>query len=190
MSTVHKTIAILSGDGIGPEVTRAATKVLSDCAAAFGHTFELIDYPFGGNAIDSHGEPLPAATLAGCKSADAILLGAVGGPKWDKQPLGKRPESGLLALRGGLDLYINLRPIRVRESLIGISPLRPERARGGRRRQAHKSSRCRLPAPRDSGNPTARPDRQVPGRTAFAWRAWVESPRADVPPRRRRPSAY
>jgi 3-isopropylmalate dehydrogenase len=130
MGTLHKTIAVLPGDGIGPEVTRAATKVLSDCAAAFGHNFELIEYPFGGNAIDTHGEPLPAETLAGCKAADAILLGAVGGPKWDKQPLGKRPESGLLALRGGLDLYINLRPIRVRESLIGISPLRPERARG------------------------------------------------------------
>ena len=130
MSTLHKKIAVLPGDGIGPEVTRAATKVLGDCAAAFGHTFELIEYPFGGNAIDTYGEPLPAETLAGCKAADAILLGAVGGPKWDKQPLGKRPESGLLALRGGLDLYINLRPIRVRDSLIGISPLRHERARG------------------------------------------------------------
>jgi 3-isopropylmalate dehydrogenase len=130
MSGVYKTIAVLPGDGIGPEVTRAATKVLSDCAAAFGHTFELTEYPFGGNAIDRQGEPLPATTLAACRAADAILLGAVGGPKWDSQPLGKRPESGLLALRSSLDLYINLRPIRVRESLTGISPLRPERVRG------------------------------------------------------------
>ncbi len=130
MNGVHKTIAVLPGDGIGPEVTRAATKILSDCAAAFGHSFELIEYPFGGNAIDRHGEPLPAATLAGCRAADAILLGAVGGPKWDSLPLAKRPESGLLGLRGGLELYINLRPIRVRESLAGISPLRPERVRG------------------------------------------------------------
>ncbi len=130
MSGIHKTIAVLPGDGIGPEVTRAATRILSDCAAAFGHSLELIEYPFGGNAIDSHGEPLPATTLAGCRAADAILLGAVGGPKWDSQPLGKRPESGLLGLRSSLDLYINFRPIRVRDSLLGISPLRPERARG------------------------------------------------------------
>ena len=130
MSGVHKKIAVLPGDGIGPEVTRAAVKVLTDCAAAFSHHFEFIEYDFGGNAIDRHGEPLPAATMAGCRAADAILLGAVGGPKWDALPLGKRPESGLLALRGGLELYINLRPIRVRESLEGISPLRPERVRG------------------------------------------------------------
>jgi len=130
MSGVHKKIVVLPGDGIGPEVTGAATRLLADCASAYGHHFELQEMPFGGNAIDRFGEPLPPETLAACREADAILLGAVGGPRWDNQPLGKRPESGLLALRGGLELYINFRPIRVREALIGISPVRPEKVRG------------------------------------------------------------
>ena len=130
MSGVHKKIVVLPGDGIGPEVTGAATRLLIDCATAFGHQFDLHEMPFGGNAIDRCGEPLPAETLAACREADAILLGAVGGPKWDALPIGKRAESGLLALRGGLGLYINFRPIRVRESLIGISPLRPDKVRG------------------------------------------------------------
>ncbi|MFZ0736419.1 MAG: 3-isopropylmalate dehydrogenase [Candidatus Acidiferrales bacterium] len=130
MSGIQKRIVVLPGDGIGPEVTHAATRLLCDCAAAFGHRFDLEEMPFGGNAIDRCGEPLPAETLAACREADAILLGAVGGPKWDALPLGKRPESGLLALRGGLELYINFRPIRVREALAGTSPLRPEKVRG------------------------------------------------------------
>jgi 3-isopropylmalate dehydrogenase len=124
---VKKTIALLPGDGIGPEVTRAAVEVLGDCASAFGHQFEFRELPFGGNAIDRCGEPLPQETLAGCRSADAILLGAIGGPKWDGLALGTRPEAGLLGIRKELDLYINLRPIRVRPALRGISPLRPER---------------------------------------------------------------
>jgi len=86
--------------------------------------------PFGGAAIDRCGAPLPAETLDACRAADAILLGAVGGPKWDSLPLGRRPESGLLGLRKELNLYVNLRPIRVRPALIGVSALRPERARG------------------------------------------------------------
>jgi 3-isopropylmalate dehydrogenase len=124
---LKKIIALLPGDGIGPEVTRAATDVLSDCASAFGHQFEFRELPFGGNAIDCCGDPLPQETLAGCRSADAILLGAIGGPKWDSLPLGKRPEAGLLGIRKELDLYINLRPIRLRPALRGISPLKPER---------------------------------------------------------------
>ena len=127
MTGLRKTIAVLPGDGIGPEVTRAAVQLLEDCAAAFGHRFEFREFAFGGAAIERFGVPMPEETLAGCRSADAILLGAVGGPKWDSLPLGKRPESGLLGLRKALELYINLRPIRLRPALMDISPLRPER---------------------------------------------------------------
>lgn len=127
MSALRKTIALLPGDGIGPEVTRAAVDVLKDCASAFGHQFEFREYPFGGNAIDSRGTPLPAETLAGCRASDAVLLGAIGGPKWESLPFGTRPESGLLGIRKEMGLYINLRPIRLRAALRNISPLRPER---------------------------------------------------------------
>ena len=129
MGGIKKTIALLPGDGIGPEVINAATRVLHDCAAHFGHQFDLIEFPIGGIAIDRCGTALPSETLAGCRSADAVLLGAVGGPRWDSLPVGKRPESGLLALRQQLGLFINLRPTRLRPALRGISPLRPERAR-------------------------------------------------------------
>lgn len=127
MTEVRKTIALLPGDGIGPEVTHAAVQLLRDSAASFGHHFDFREFPFGGAAIDRTASPLPAETLAGCRSADAILLGAIGGPKWDSVPLEKRPESGLLGLRKSLGLYINLRPIRVHESLRSISPVKPER---------------------------------------------------------------
>jgi len=127
MTALRKTIALLPGDGIGPEVTHAAVSLLKDCAAAFGHQFEFREYPFGGNAIDACGAPLPAETLAGCRAADAVLLGAVGGPRWESLPFGTRPEAGLLALRKELGLYINLRPIRPRPALRNISPLRLER---------------------------------------------------------------
>lgn len=130
MSGLRKRIVVLPGDGIGPEVTTCAKRILQDCAAAFGHDFDLIEMPFGGNAIDRCGSALPNETLAACREADAVLLGAIGGPQWDSLPLGKRPESGLLGLRGELQLYINLRPIRVREALLEISPLRPEKVRG------------------------------------------------------------
>ena len=112
MSGVRKTIAVLHGDGIGPEVTRAAVQVLTDCAKAFHHEFIFKDYAFGGEAIDQFGVPLPDATLAGCKAADAVLLGAIGGPKWDSVALDKRPEAGLLKIRKELGLYINLRPVQ------------------------------------------------------------------------------
>jgi 3-isopropylmalate dehydrogenase len=127
MTTLRKKIAVLPGDGIGPEVTRAAIQLLEDCASAFGHYFEFQEFLFGGNAIDLDGTPLPEDTLAGCRSADAILLGAIGGPKWESLPFGTRPEAGLLGLRKELGLYINLRPIRLFPALRGISPLRPER---------------------------------------------------------------
>jgi 3-isopropylmalate dehydrogenase len=129
-NSVRRRIVILAGDGIGPEVTSSAVTLLKNCATESGRKFEFAEMPFGGNAIDRCGKPLPAETLDACRSADAILLGAVGGPKWDSLPLGKRAESGLLELRKELGLYVNLRPIRVRPALIGVSALLPERARG------------------------------------------------------------
>jgi 3-isopropylmalate dehydrogenase len=127
MSGVSKTIAVLPGDGIGPEVTRAAVQILGDCAKSFEHKFEFREFAFGGAAIERFHSPLPAETLAGCRAADAILLGAIGGPQWDGLALDQRPEAGLLGLRKALGLYINLRPIRLRPALSGISPLRRER---------------------------------------------------------------
>ena len=127
MTALRKTIAVLPGDGIGPEVTKAALQILQDCASAFGHHFEFREFPFGGNAIDRSGVPLPPETLAGCRASDAVLLGAIGGPKWESLPFGTRPEAGLLGIRKELGLYINLRPIRLRPALRAISPLRPER---------------------------------------------------------------
>ena len=124
MSRKSWTIAVLPGDGIGPEVIRAAVSVLQDCACAFGFTVDLLELPFGGAGIDASGEPLPQETLNECSSADAVLLGAVGGPRWDSQPLDHRPEAGLLALRRELGVYANVRPIRLREPLRGLSPLR------------------------------------------------------------------
>jgi 3-isopropylmalate dehydrogenase len=126
--TFQKKIVLLPGDGIGPEIMRAAVRVLKECAAEFGHDFHFAEFPFGGCAIDATGEPLPAETLAACRAADAILLGAIGGPKWDAVPLAKRPETGLLALRKALGLYINLRPIDLHAPLRGLSPLRADRA--------------------------------------------------------------
>jgi 3-isopropylmalate dehydrogenase len=128
MTSQTKKIVLLPGDGIGPEIVQVAVRVLKQCASQFGHHFEFAEFPFGGCAIDAAGEPLPAETLAACRAADAILLGAVGGPKWDAQPIGKRPESGLLALRKQLALYINLRPIELRASLQSLTPLKADRA--------------------------------------------------------------
>ena len=129
MTGQKKKIVLLPGDGIGPEIVRVAVRVLKDCAAEFGHQFDLAEFPFGGCAIDAAGIPLPAETLEACRAADAILLGAVGGSKWDSLAIGKRPESGLLALRKELGLYINLRPIDLRPALRSLSPLSAERAR-------------------------------------------------------------
>src|SRR3984957_6525149 len=124
---VKKTIVLLPGDGIGPEVTRAAATVLRECAQEFHHEFDLHEFPIGGAAIDAVGTPLPNETLEACCKADAVFLGAVGGAKWDSLPVGKRPESGLLELRKGMGLYVNVRPIKVLEPLRSISPLKPER---------------------------------------------------------------
>ena len=124
---VKKTIVLLPGDGIGPEVTRAAATVLRECAQEFHHEFDLHEFPIGGAAIDAIGTPLPNETLDACRKADAVFLGAVGGAKWDALPVGKRPESGLLGLRKGMGLYVNVRPVKVLEPLRGISPLKPER---------------------------------------------------------------
>ncbi len=128
MNGVKKTIVLLPGDGIGPEVTHAAARILADCAREFGHSFAMIEQPIGGSAIDRAGSPLPEETLNACLAADAVLLGAVGGPRWDALPVGRRPESGLLELRQRLGVYVNLRPVRLRPALAVISPLRPERA--------------------------------------------------------------
>ncbi len=122
------TIAYLPGDGVGPEVSAVARCVMLRAADIFGIGLEFCDYDFGGAAIDRHGDPFPTATLKGCLEADAVLLGAVGGPQWDKG--GPRPEAGLLALRKALGVYANLRPLRVIPGKEALSPLRPERARG------------------------------------------------------------
>ncbi len=124
---LKKTIVLLPGDGIGPEVTRAAAGVLQECAREFHHQFTMVELPIGGAAIDKTGNPLPNETLDACRKADAVFLGAVGGPKWDSLAVGKRPETGLLGLRKALGLYVNLRPVKVIEPLRSISPLRPER---------------------------------------------------------------
>ncbi len=123
-------IALLPGDGIGPEVTEAAVTVLKalDETEGLGLTFERL--PFGGAAVDATGEPFPEVTRKTVLEADAVLLGAIGGPKWDDLPREKRPETGLLALRKTLGLYANLRPARVVPGLEHLSPLRPEIARG------------------------------------------------------------
>src|SRR5271157_4325898 len=123
---LKKKIVLLPGDGIGPEVTRAAASVLQECAREFQHQFEMVELPIGGAAFDKTGKPLPPETLEACRKADAVFLGAVGGPKWDSLPPGKRPESGLLGLRKGLGLYVNLRPVKLIEPLRGISPLRAD----------------------------------------------------------------
>jgi 3-isopropylmalate dehydrogenase len=124
---MRKTIALLPGDGIGPEVTRTAVTVLRETAHEFHHEFDFAEFPVGGAAIDAAGTPLPNATLDACHKADAVFLGAVGGPKWDSLPVGKRPETGLLALRQGLGLYVNVRPVKLLDGLTGISPVKRDR---------------------------------------------------------------
>ncbi len=123
-------LVLLPGDGIGPEVIAEARKVLEAVAAAYGHQFAFEEKPLGGIAIDDFGDPLPESTLAACREADALLLGAVGGPKWDDPTAKTRPEAGLLVLRRELGLFANLRPVRSNRHLIGASPLRPELVEG------------------------------------------------------------
>ncbi|MBQ5531557.1 MAG: 3-isopropylmalate dehydrogenase [Kiritimatiellae bacterium] len=125
-------IAVLPGDGVGPEIVREALRVLDAVARRSGHTFEIAEHPVGGAAHDLCGDCLPAATLAAAKDADAVLLGAVGGPKWDSLPAAERPERrALLTLRKELGLYGNLRPVKVWPALKGASPLKDEIVSGG-----------------------------------------------------------
>jgi len=119
-------IAVLPGDGIGAEVIEEAVQVLGAVAVRFGHKFELEHALVGGAAIDATGHPLPPETLALCRESDAVLMGAVGGPKWDDPRARVRPEQGLLGLRKELGLFANLRPVRVLPALVKSSPLRPE----------------------------------------------------------------
>ncbi len=120
-------IAVLPGDGIGPEITGEAVKVLDAVAARFGHQFNYTHAPVGGAAIDATGDPYPAETDRVCREADAILFGAIGDPKFDNDPTAKvRPEQGLLAMRRALGLFANLRPVQIFEALADRSPLRRE----------------------------------------------------------------
>jgi 3-isopropylmalate dehydrogenase len=127
---VKENIVTLPGDGIGVEVVAEGVKVLSAVAERYGHTFTFQECLIGGIAIDTGGDPLPAASLTACRAADAVLLGAVGGPKWSDPTAKVRPEQGLLGLRKGLELYANLRPVRIFPMLHDASPLRPERLEG------------------------------------------------------------
>ena len=123
---MHAKITLLPGDGIGPEVVAEGVKVLEAVAAQFGHTFEFTEALIGGIAIDETGNPLPDETLAACRASDAVLLGAVGGPKWSDPRAPVRPEQGLLGLREELGLFANLRPVKVYPALVGASTLKPE----------------------------------------------------------------
>ena len=120
------TIAILPGDGIGPEVTAEAVKVLNAIAAKFGHEFDMPEGLIGGVALDAENDPFPASTASVCEDAAAVLLGAVGGPKWDNVPTESRPERGLLRLRAVLNVFANIRPVAVNNVLAGASPIRAE----------------------------------------------------------------
>ena len=117
-------IVLLPGDGIGPEIVTQAQRVLETVAKSFGHQFEFSSHMIGGIAIDTCGDPLPQETIDACRDSDAILLGAVGGPKWDDPSAKTRPEVGLLKIRKELGLFANLRPIRLFDELLDASPLR------------------------------------------------------------------
>ncbi len=123
-------ITLLPGDGIGPEVTAAARQVLEVTASRFGHSFVFHEELIGGAAIDAVGDPLPAATIERCQDADAVLLGAVGGPKWSDPNAPIRPEQGLLRIRSVLGVYANLRPVKIYDELAAASPLKPEKLQG------------------------------------------------------------
>lgn len=127
---MQATIAILAGDGIGPEVTAEGVRVLQAIGEQFGHEWQLTPGAIGGNAIDATGSALPEATLQLCLASDAVLLGAVGGPKWDDPRAAVRPEQGLLGIRKALGVWANLRPVTIHPALIDASPLRPERLAG------------------------------------------------------------
>jgi len=124
-------IALLKGDGIGPEIVDSAVAVLEKIGEKFGHKFNFTPYLIGGCAIDETGEPLPKETIDGCLASDSVLLGAVGGPKWDTLPGNLRPEKALLGIRAAMELYTNLRPARLYPALKGDCPLRPDIVENG-----------------------------------------------------------
>ncbi|HKL85978.1 MAG TPA: 3-isopropylmalate dehydrogenase [Treponemataceae bacterium] len=119
-------IASIPGDGIGPDIIREGHRVLEEIGKKFGHTFTFTEVLAGGAAIDATGDPLPQETLDICCASDAVLLGAVGGPKWDNLSGNKRPEKALLGLRGGMKVYANLRPALMFKQLASACPLKPE----------------------------------------------------------------
>jgi 3-isopropylmalate dehydrogenase len=129
MQTLHR-VAVLPGDGVGPEVTTQAVKALKAIEQVIGPAFRLQNGMIGGCAVEATTVPLPAETIAVCNNAEAILLGAVGGPQWDSKRPEVRPEQGLLQLRQRLGLYVNLRPAKVLDSLINMSALKPDLVRG------------------------------------------------------------
>ena len=126
-----KNIAVIRGDGIGPEIVDQALRVLDRVAELYGHTFVYTDVDMGGCAIDKYGDPLPEAELAKCLAADSVLLGAVGGPKWNDVPGHMRPEKGLLRLRAGMGVYSNNRPAKIWPQLADASPLKKEIVNAG-----------------------------------------------------------
>jgi len=123
-------IAVLGGDGIGPEVTAEAVRVLETVARHHGHDFEFVEALVGGAAIDASGSPLPPRTIDACRTSAAVLLGAVGGPRWSNPAARVRPEAGLLELRRTLGLFANLRPVRTMPSMLDASPLKADVIRG------------------------------------------------------------
>jgi len=127
---VKANLVVLPGDGIGPEVTSSAVRVLQSIAKRGGHQFTFTEHPIGGCSIEKHGAALTEETLQACLASDAVLLGAVGGPKWDNPNAPVRPEQGLLAIRKGLGLYANLRPVRSHPALLDSSPVKPDRLAG------------------------------------------------------------
>ena len=124
-------IGLLKGDGIGPEIVDSAVRVLEVIGKKFGHEFVFTPYDIGGVAIDKHGKPLPEETVAGCLASDSVLLGAVGGPKWDTLPGNMRPEKALLGIREAMGLFTNLRPAKLYAALKGECPLRSDIVEGG-----------------------------------------------------------
>jgi 3-isopropylmalate dehydrogenase len=123
-------ITLLPGDGIGPEVVAEAVRVLETIASKYKHSFNFQERYMGGCSIDKYGSSLTDETLADCQASDSVLLGAVGGPKWDDPAAKDRPERGLLALRKGLGVFANLRPVKVHPALMEWSPLKPEKLQG------------------------------------------------------------
>ncbi len=119
-------IALLKGDGIGPEIVDSAVAVLEAIGQKYGHRFNFTPYDIGGAAIDKHGIPLPEETVTGCLASDSVLLGAVGGPKWDTLPGNMRPEKALLGIRAAMNLFTNLRPAKLYPALKGECPLRDD----------------------------------------------------------------